>query len=231
MWKTTTEKEHRSSFSSSENLNTSQSACGREMYSAGLSGCGGLWYVGREGPLSTHGEFTSLSNVEAKIFQPCETPAKSCLPFRSVVAEKKKEKKKAWRVSCVFQQQQAWFPPSCSGSSHKIHISHRALLQMSCMLTLPENTWLFGGTLGSTGVRKSHTDGSFGCSIVTANQFRLYSCCAHSLGCCWTLAPGLIKTLIAERTGAKWSLNEHWKFRRGSEHVGKGQRCKEGKVG
>ena len=83
----------------------------------------------------------------------------------------------------------------CSGRSNKIHFSH-----MSCTLT----TGTRGGmeaTRGSARCQEVTHKRSFGRSLVTTNQFRLCSCCAHSLGCCKKLAPSLIKSLIAGRTG------------------------------
>lgn len=86
-----------------------------------------------------------------------------------------------------------------TGGSHEIHISHREC-STSCMLMLP------GGTQrkahkGVNWCQKVRHKWSFGQSNATSNKFRLYSCCAHSLGCCKTLALALIKTLITERTG------------------------------
>lgn len=115
---------------------------------------------------------------------------------------------KAWHV-CVFAHVLAAgviFHRRALNTSHEIHISHR-----ECRTHfLHANT----ARLTETGTRDSaeaheakvvsgsqDANGSFDRSTVTAHKLGLCSCRAHSHGCCKTLAPGLIKTLITERQG------------------------------
>lgn len=77
------------------------------------------------------------------------------------------------------------------------------LQHMSCILTVPGGGWQKHVTVKRhtriNWCQKVTNKWSCGCGLlVMTNQFRLYSWCAQSFGYCKTLAPSLIKILIAE---------------------------------
>lgn len=169
----------------------------------------------REGPLSTH--LPHLLPALKQIYcghVSCQLPGvfsqKSDGNNQSVSESLSwsRRQRKAWHV-CVFAHVPAAgviFHRRALSTSHEIHISHG-----ECRTHfLHANTARVTGT-GTRDSAEAHeakvvsgsqdANGSFGRSTVTAHKLRLCSCRAHSHGCCKTLAPGLIKTLITERRG------------------------------
>lgn len=98
--------------SASENSNTSP-VCGRGFCRAGRSGC---WFVEcrKREDLKTR-EFASLTNVKAKILQPCEMTAKWCFLSGGYGRFECEECIRQALMCWCMCQPQAWFSPLCLG--------------------------------------------------------------------------------------------------------------------
>lgn len=164
----------------------------------------------REGPLSTHLLHLLLtlkqiycSHASCQLTDVYFEKSGSNNPSVSERLVWGRRQRKLWPVSvCMCMcQQQVWFSPLFSWN---IYFT-QGMQYMSCMLTLrgrrKQKHVTIWGHMRVNRFQEVRHKWSFGHSTVTTNKFRLYSCRAHSLGCCKTLALGLIKTLITERTG------------------------------
>lgn len=120
-------REHPSSFSASENRNTSQLFCG---------------HMNRDerGP-SEHTSPASLTNIKANILQSCELSANWCLLSEEWQQQpecvwetcvRQKAKKILTCVCVCMCQQQVWFSPLFSWNTYFT----QGMQHMSCMLTL-----------------------------------------------------------------------------------------------
>lgn len=169
---------------------------------------GHMMYIDERGPFE-HTSLASLTNIKANILQPCELSANWGLlseewQQQPGVSERLvwgRRQRKLWHVCVCMCQQQVWFSPLFSWNTYFT----QGMQHMSCMLTLrgrrEQKHVTIWGHMRVNWFQEVRHKWSFGHSTVTTNKFRLYSCRAHSLGCCKTLALGLIKTLITKRTG------------------------------
>lgn len=195
--------EHPSSFSASQNGNSSQLLCGHMMYRAGVSDS-------QRGP-SEHTSPASLTSIKANILRPCELSATWRFLPEEWWQQQKAEKSVTCVCVCTCASSRCDFSPPRSEHLNEIHFSHG-----EC-----RTHFLHANTARATGTAtrdsaEAHeakvvsgsqdANGSFGRSTVTARKLRLCSCRAHSHGCCKTLAPGLIKTLIIWASGPNGSL-------------------------
>lgn len=132
--------EHPSSFSASQNGNSSQLLCGHMMYRAGVSG-------GRRGP-SEHTSPASLTSIKANILRPCELSATWCfLPEEwwqqpecvwEPLVEQKAEEKRDMCVCLHMCQQQVWFFTAALWTLRMKYIFHTGNAKcIFFMLTLP----------------------------------------------------------------------------------------------
>lgn len=156
-----------------------------------------------------------ISSIKANILRPCELSATWCfLPeewwqqpecVREPLAEQKAGEKRNMCVCLHMCQQQVWFFTAALWTLLMKYIFHTGNAErIFCTLTPPgwpgqEHVTLRRRMRPKQCQEVRTANESFGRSTVTALKLRLRACRAHSHGCCKTLAPGLIKTLITER--------------------------------